>query len=79
MAPSIVGPWWYIGRMQELDVGLAAKLAADASVDRRTIQKVYRGERVRGLAGSRARTALRAAGLLDKEDAPSMPFGQAPR
>jgi hypothetical protein len=65
--------------MKELDVGLAAKLAADASVDRRTIQKAYRGERVRGLAGSRARTALRAARLLDKEDAPSMPCGQTPR
>ena len=39
-------------------------LAATASVDPRTIERVYRGKRVRGAAGERARAVLVQAGLL---------------
>lgn len=42
----------------------ARKLAVEASCDPRTIYRVYRGEKVRGLAGERARTVLERHGFL---------------
>jgi hypothetical protein len=40
------------------------ELAVEADVDPRSIQKVLRGYKVRGMAGRRAREALARAGLL---------------
>ncbi len=47
-----------------IDVGFRRRFAVEASCDPRTIDKVLRGEPVRGLAGHRARAVLIAAGLL---------------
>lgn len=51
---------------RSLDAATARKLAVAASTDPRTIQRTWRGEVVRGLAGERARAALAEAGLLDR-------------
>jgi hypothetical protein len=48
----------------QLDEALKRELAVKASCDPRTIQRVYDGERVRGLAGRRAKAALAEAGFL---------------
>lgn len=47
-----------------LDYATMRELAVKASVDPRTIGKVARGEKVRGMGGQRAARVLRAAGLL---------------
>jgi hypothetical protein len=47
-----------------LDEPTKRVLAVRASVDPRTIDKVFRGEPVKGMAGYRAAATLRAAGLL---------------
>jgi hypothetical protein len=47
-----------------LDEATKRELAVKASCDPRTIDKEFRGEHVRGLAGQRARRALLEAGLL---------------
>jgi hypothetical protein len=47
-----------------LDASTARKIAVEASCDPRTVQRAYRGEPVRGLAGERARAALVAHGLI---------------
>lgn len=47
-----------------LDAAMARKLAVEASCDPRTIQRVFRGEEVRGLPGKRAREVLEAHGLV---------------
>jgi hypothetical protein len=47
-----------------LEESVARRLAVQASVAPRTIQKIAAGLPVRGLAGHRARAALRAARLL---------------
>ncbi|UQA57479.1 hypothetical protein [Polyangium aurulentum] len=49
---------------RSLDAATARRLAVEASTDPRTIQRVWCGDFVRGLAGERARAALVAAGLL---------------
>lgn len=50
-----------------LDAATLRRLAVRASCDPKTIRKVYDGQRVRGLAGHRARTVLSEAGLLPDE------------
>ena len=47
-----------------ISTGRARYLAAQASVDPRTVEKILRGEPVAGLAGDRARKVLADAGLL---------------
>ncbi len=47
-----------------IDDALARQLAVEASVDPRSIKRAAAGLPVRGLAGYRARAALRAVGLL---------------
>jgi hypothetical protein len=49
---------------RKLDKATARELAVRASVDPRTIERIARGENVRGLPGRRAREALREAGIL---------------
>jgi hypothetical protein len=39
----------------------------EAGCDPRSVRRVLNGEAVRGLAGERARKALKAAGLLPKD------------
>lgn len=51
----------------DLDKATLFRLAADASCDPRTIQRVYEGRTVRGMAGERARAALVKAGHLPEE------------
>jgi hypothetical protein len=48
---------------KKLDAGTALKLVVEASVDPRTLQRVYLGEVVRGLPGERARAVLIRHGL----------------
>lgn len=47
-----------------ISTGRARLLAAQASVDPRTLDKLLRGEEVSGLAGERARKILIENGLL---------------
>jgi hypothetical protein len=49
-----------------ISTGRARYLAAQASVDPRTIVKILKGENVNGLAGDRARRILSEAGLLGR-------------
>jgi uncharacterized protein YbjT (DUF2867 family) len=56
----------------EIDVLRARRIAAEASVDERTLVKVLRGDRVRGMPYVRARQALEAAGF-------DVPLPVAPR
>jgi len=56
----------------KLDKFTIRELAVKASVDPRTIEKVYRGQPVRGMPSRRARAVLEAAGLLKAD-----PNGQA--
>jgi len=51
-------------RHKDLDESTIRELAVKAGVDPRTIEKAARGEPVRGMAGHRARAALREAGIL---------------
>jgi hypothetical protein len=51
--------------MEKLDAATLRRLAVRASCDPKTIQKLWRGGNVRGLAGQRAWAVLREAGLLD--------------
>jgi hypothetical protein len=53
-----------------LDYSKARELAVKAQVDPRSILVVYRGGRVRGMAGHRAREALIAAGFLTPREPP---------
>jgi hypothetical protein len=46
-----------------IDPIVARQLALKHSIDVRTLQRALRGEPVRGLAGHRAKEALREAGL----------------
>lgn len=50
-----------------LSEGQVRRIAADASVDPRTLHRLLRGEPVRGLAGERARAALEAVGIAIPE------------
>lgn len=52
----------------KLDAATVRWLAVEAGVDPKTIAKVARGEKVRGMAGQRALVALRASGLLEDGD-----------
>ena len=54
---------------RRLTEGQRRALAVKASCDPRTVEKVLRGEPVRGIAGERAHAALVDAGLLPP-DAP---------
>ncbi len=56
-----------------LDEPTKRVLAVRASVDPRTIDKVYRGAPVKGMAGYRAAAALRAVGLLPLREQPDVP------
>lgn len=49
---------------KSIDSNTLKRLAIDASVDPRTMQAVFEGRYVRGMAGERAKAALVAAGLL---------------
>lgn len=51
-----------------LDKATLRELAVKASCDPRTIEKVIRGEPVRGMARRRARAALVKAGVAVPED-----------
>lgn len=51
---------------RQLDAATRRRLAVAASTDPRTIEKVYRGLDVRGLAGERARLVLEKEGYLPK-------------
>lgn len=53
-----------------LDEAVRRELAVKAEVDPRTIEKALRGEPVRGMAGRRARRALRDAGFVVPEPPP---------
>jgi hypothetical protein len=55
-------------RKKNLPTGTLRALAVEASVDPRTIAKVANGERVRSIAGMRARRALQKAGLLPAKE-----------
>lgn len=44
------------------------RLAADADVDPRTVERALRGEPVRGRAGERVARALEKAGLARREE-----------
>ncbi len=46
-----------------IDWATRRRLAVEGSVDPRTVEKILRGEYVRGLAGHRARATLAAAGI----------------
>ena len=48
-----------------LEASIARLIGVEAGVDPRTVLAVYRGRRVRGMAGQRARAALERHGLLD--------------
>lgn len=50
------------GMSAPIDEATKRELAVQASCDPRTIEKVVRGQPVRGMAGRRARQALLAAG-----------------
>lgn len=52
------------------DAATIRALAVRADVDPRTILKVLKGERARGMSGRRARDVLRAAGFIDDADVP---------
>jgi len=52
---------------KRLEEALARELAVKASVDPKTIRKAYEGGAVRGMAGHRARAALKDFGLLESE------------
>lgn len=54
----------------EIDPITARRLSLDAAVDLRTLTKALRGEPIRGLAGHRARAALRNAGFEVPEPPP---------
>jgi hypothetical protein len=54
----------------KLEAALARELAVKASVDPKTILKAARGEHVSGMAGHRARAALKEAGVLDLDAPP---------
>lgn len=58
--------------MIDIDWPTRRALAVKGNVDPRTIDKVLRGERVRGMAGHRARAALREAGI----PVPTVPAAQ---
>ena len=49
---------------RKLEASTARKLAVEASCDPRTLQRVFAGEAVRGLAGERALDVLVKHGLL---------------
>lgn len=51
-----------------IDEANARRLAVQADCDPRTIRKALRGEEVRGMAGERAKKALREAGMLKEEN-----------
>ena len=56
-------------KKRTIDEANARRLAVRADVDPKTIRKVLRGDKVRGMAGERARKALVDAGLLEPEKA----------
>ena len=64
-------PFFVVGRTDrpEIDKATLFRLAAEASCDPRTIQRVYQGKKVRGLAGDRALKVLTDAGLLKETEA----------
>lgn len=51
-----------------IDESQARRLAVQADCDPRTIRKALRGEDVKGMAGERARKALREAGMLKENE-----------
>lgn len=68
-----------VTRQGTLDAATLRRLAVRASVDPKSIRKVFEGKPVRGLAGHRAATVLREAGLLASEAAANLTaFQRAP-
>jgi hypothetical protein len=59
-----------------MDEATARKLAVKASCDPRTIKRAAAGRPVRGLAGERARAALRDEGFQVPSPAPGVPEEQ---
>jgi hypothetical protein len=53
-----------------LDAATVRKLAVRASVDPRTIMKVFKGNAVKGDAGNRARAVLLADGFIAEDGKP---------
>ncbi len=53
-----------------LDAATGRRLAVEASCDTRTIIRALRGEKVRGLAGYRAREVLVRHGLIQAAECP---------
>jgi len=53
--------------MQPLGAATLRRLAVEAQVDPRTIDRVVKGLPVRGLAGERARKVLIAAGIIPSD------------
>ncbi|WP_437647308.1 hypothetical protein [Sorangium sp. So ce362] len=53
-------------QVRNIDKATQRRLAVAADCDPRTVVKVFRGERVKGMSGERARKALIEAGLLAK-------------
>jgi hypothetical protein len=49
--------------MLKLDKSQKRKLAVEWEVDPRSLEKLLRGEEVRGMAGHRARAALHSVGI----------------
>jgi len=54
-----------------LPISIVRELSVAASADPRSVQRVLRGERVRGMADGRIRRALAVRGLLPPQSAPS--------
>jgi len=52
---------------RHLDASTVRALAVESGTDPRTVQRVYQGHRVRGMAGKRARLVLVAVGLLPEK------------
>jgi hypothetical protein len=68
-----------MARDTRLDEALKRELSVKGDVDPRTLEKVLRGEPVRGMAGRRARRVLEEAGFDIPPDpaAPAQPPGRA--
>jgi hypothetical protein len=54
----------------KLDAATGRRLAVEASCDTRTIIRALRGEKIRGLAGYRAREVLARHGLIPPSECP---------
>jgi hypothetical protein len=74
MSPSSKGEEAF---MKTLSAAEIRRLAVQASVDPKSIVKVARGERVRGMAGDRALGALRESGFIVPEPGGDLATGDS--